>query len=83
MNSYQPLNRLLTEQEAAQYLRLSRSTLRQQRMKYRPSENLPLIPFVRVGRNIRYDISDLDAWIVALKVSARAYDGRAQVVQVA
>lgn len=83
MNSYQPLNRLLTELEAAQYLSLSRSTLRQQRMKYRPSETLPLIPFVRVGRNIRYDISDLDAWIVALKVPSRAYDGRAQVVQAA
>ena len=52
--------RLLSEIEAAAYLKVSPSTLRQQRMKKRPPSRIPLIPFIRFGRNIRYDIRVLD-----------------------
>ncbi|MGE0483492.1 MAG: helix-turn-helix domain-containing protein [Gammaproteobacteria bacterium] len=64
-------SRLLTESEAAYYLKLSRSTLRQQRMQNRPVGRLRLIPFIRIGRNIRYDVRDLDAWITRQKGHGR------------
>ena len=60
--------RLLTEPETASYLNLSRSTLRQQRMKQQPPSGMPLIPYVRLGRNIRYDVRQLDELIENLRV---------------
>ena len=60
--------RLLTEPEAANYLNLSRSTLRQPRMKKRPPSRIPRIPFVRLGRNVRYDVRQLDELIENLLV---------------
>ncbi len=60
--------RLLTETETADYLNLSRSTLRQQRMKVRPPSGVPLIPYVRFGRNVRYDVRQLDELIVSQRV---------------
>ncbi len=60
--------RLLTETETANYLNLSPSTLRQQRMKQRPPSGMPLIPYVRLGRNIRYDVRELDELIESLRV---------------
>ena len=63
--------RLLTETETADYLNLSPSTLRQQRMKNRRPSGMPLIPYVRLGRNIRYDVRQLDELIESL----RAVDG--------
>ncbi len=60
--------RLLTETEAANYLNLSRSTLRQQRMKVRPPSGVPLIPYVRFGRNVRYDVHQFDELIVSQRM---------------
>jgi predicted DNA-binding transcriptional regulator AlpA len=49
--------RRLTENETAHYIAMSRPWLRLQRMKGTGPA------FIRVGRAIRYDIRDLDAWL--------------------
>lgn len=53
--------RLLTDAEAAKYLSLSPSFLRQCRMKGTTKTYGP--PFIRIGRAVRYDITILDKWI--------------------
>lgn len=55
----------LTETEASRYIGMSRPWLRLQRMKRRgPS-------FLRIGRAIRYDVADLDAWMNKNRVECR------------
>ena len=68
MNESDGRRRLLTETETADYLNLSRSTLRQQRMKKQRKSGMTRVPFIRIGRNIRYDLVDLDEWIVSQRV---------------
>lgn len=52
-----PTEKYLTASEAAFYLRTSKSTLAKRRMKgCGPA-------FVRIGRAVRYRLSDLDAWM--------------------
>jgi excisionase family DNA binding protein len=59
---------LMTEQEAAQYLGLSRAALRKWRLNG-SSERSQVPPFVQVGsRNVRYSIAALDNWIAARSV---------------
>ncbi len=53
---------VLTEAEAAEYARVSVSFLRASRLTP-PRTDGP--PCVRLGRAVRYLISDLDAWIDA------------------
>ena len=62
----QPIKRrLLTDPEAAAYLGMSISFLRQGRMEGRRANRSPGPPFIRMGKAIRYDIQDLDAWLAA------------------
>lgn len=62
----QPIQRrLLTDPEAATYLGVSLSFLRQGRMEGRRANRSPGPPFIRMGRAIRYDLQDLDAWLAA------------------
>ncbi|MCB1825441.1 MAG: helix-turn-helix domain-containing protein [Candidatus Competibacteraceae bacterium] len=62
----QPIKRrLLTDPEAAAYLGMSISFLRQGRMEGRRANRSPGPPFIRMGKAIRYDIQDLDAWLSA------------------
>ena len=49
---------LLTEQEAAEYLKISPGTLSVWRSTGRYA-----LPFVKVGHKVRYRISDLNLWI--------------------
>ncbi|MEF8702924.1 MAG: helix-turn-helix domain-containing protein [Candidatus Accumulibacter sp. UW26] len=53
-----PLNELLTEQQAATLLHVTPGTLSVWRCTGRYS-----LPFVKVGRNVRYRLSDLNAWL--------------------
>lgn len=55
--------RLLTDLEACEYLRIRNRQLYAWRMQ-------GLIPFIRIGRAIRYRQRDLDAVLDALTVSA-------------
>jgi len=60
MNDMERCCRLLTEVEAAKYLNVSPSTLRQQRLKNPPPSKIPRIPYLKLGRAVRYDIRVLD-----------------------
>ena len=56
---------LLTDEEACQYLRIRQRQLYAWRMA-------GIIPFIRIGRSIRYRIQDLDAAIEAIKAEIGA-----------
>ena len=64
-----PPPRLFNEADAATYLGLSRSLLRRQRCEGQRDGHVPMVPYIRAGRSIRYDIADLDAWIESNKVA--------------
>ena len=57
------LTHALTEQQAAQYLSMSRSFLRQGRMNGDGENRTPTPPYYKIGRSVRYKISDLDTWL--------------------
>lgn len=57
--------RLVDIAGAAEYLGLTEDQVRG--LKYRR-----LIPFVKVGRSLRFDLVDLDRWIEANKTAAVA-----------
>ena len=63
--------RLLTEVQTAEYLGISKHTLRQQRHTgpIGGEGRIPFVPYLKLGRNIRYDIRDLDHWIKQIRVS--------------
>lgn len=53
----------LTEAEAAAYLRVSRSFLRQSRMNGSRKGHAPPPPYSKIGRMVRYQVKDLDEWL--------------------
>jgi len=53
----------LTEVEAAEYLNVSRSVLRQGRMDGPRQGRMPVPPHVQLGRKILYRKIDLDAYL--------------------
>ena len=53
----------MTETEAAEYIGMSCSYLRQDRMNGFRAKRTPGPPYVRLGRRIKYIQADLDAWI--------------------
>jgi len=53
----------LTEKQAAHYLSMSRSFLRQGRMNGDRENRTPTPPYYKIGRSIRYKIFDLDIWL--------------------
>lgn len=56
--------RALTEEQAAEYLSVSRSLLRQSRMNGERENRLSGPPFIKMGsRSIRYLKEDLDQWL--------------------
>ncbi len=56
--------KLLTEAQAAQYIGMSRSFLRQSRMHGIRENRTPGPAWIQVGtRSIRYPIASLDEWI--------------------
>ena len=67
--------RMLTEQQAAEYIGMSRSFLRKSRMDGNRANRTPGPPFIRVtARAIRYDIRALDAWIEANRCEIKSVD---------
>jgi len=58
-------NPLLTDQEACEYLRIRQRQLYTWRM-------MGVIPFIRIGRSIRYRLRDLDTAVDALTVVSLA-----------
>lgn len=59
----------LTEAEAATYLGLSRSTLRQGRCEGRRENRMPPPPYIKLGRKILYLREDLCRWLENYRVT--------------
>ncbi len=55
------VRRLVDTATAAAYVGLAKNTLDKLRLYGRRDDNAPR--FVKLGRSIRYDIAELDAWI--------------------
>lgn len=66
------LQRAVKEPEAAQYISMSPSFLRQSRMDGIREHRTPGPPFVKVGRAIRYLVEDLDAWLERYRQEPKA-----------
>ena len=59
-----PRHQLLTEKQAAPYIGMSRSFLRQSRMNGKRQNRTPGPPFLKIGRKVLYLADDLDAWLL-------------------
>ena len=59
-----PNHRLLTEKQAAPYIGMSRSFLRQSRMNGRRQNRTAGPPFLKIGRKVLYLAEDLDTWLL-------------------
>ena len=57
-------HRLLTEKQAAPYIGMSCSFLRQSRMNGKRQNRTPGPPFLKIGRKVLYLADDLDAWLL-------------------
>ena len=68
----QDAKRAISEAQAAHYLGMSRSFLRQDRMNGQRENRTPGPRFIRIGKRIRYLIDDLDAWLEAHAVDREA-----------
>lgn len=56
--------KVLSEKEAAEYVGMSRSFLRQDRMNGFRECRTEGPPYIKIGRSIRYLKADLDAWLM-------------------
>ncbi len=61
--SLQEYPHALTEQQAAHYLSMSRSYLRQGRMNGDREGRTPTPTYYKIGRSVRYKKTDLDSWL--------------------
>ena len=61
---------VLTEKEAAKFLRIAAQSLRLQRCKGERVGGLPMIPWMKLGRSVRYLKSDLLATMEQARVGA-------------
>ena len=63
--------RLFSEIEAAHYLGVSKHTLRKQRSDGERDNHMPIVPYIQLGRSIKYIKEDVDAYIDRLKEVVR------------
>lgn len=61
-------NKLIDERAAAERLGVSIAFLRADRYRGHVGNRTPGPPFYRVGRAIRYSVTDLEAWLSAQRV---------------
>jgi predicted DNA-binding transcriptional regulator AlpA len=61
-------NELLTEIEAAKYIRMSRSFLSKDRMNGYRIGHIQGPEYIKLGRTIRYRKEDLDNWIMKNRI---------------
>ena len=64
---------ILNEPEAAKYIGMSRSFLRQDRMNGQRDKHTAGPAWLKIGRSIRYLKSDLDEWLEHCR-QVRAFD---------
>ncbi len=63
MAQHEVVSPVLTDPEAAYYIHMSESWLRQSRMRGNPDAP----PYVKIGKSVRYLKTDLDAWLKKLR----------------
>jgi predicted DNA-binding transcriptional regulator AlpA len=63
--------RSVTESEAAHYVGMSQSYLRQSRMDGDRENRTPGPRFLKIGRSVRYLVDDLDAWLEQFRLDNR------------
>lgn len=63
--------RIIKEEAAAKYIGMSVAFLRQSRMNSKLANRTPGPVFIKVGRAILYNVTDLDAWLSAHRVEGR------------
>ncbi len=63
---------LLAETEAAHYIGMSVAYLRMDRCRGHVGHRTPGPPFLKLGRSVRYDVRDLDAWLAERRVDRSA-----------
>lgn len=56
-------SQVLTEKDAAKYIGMSVSYLRRYRMEGMIGNRTPAPKWLKIGRSVRYQISDLDDWL--------------------
>lgn len=59
---------LLSTEEAARFLGCHPVSLRRQRTEGIRKGYMPLVPYIRFGRSIKYQLSDLEAYIADHRV---------------
>jgi len=64
----------LTEQQAASYIAMSRSFLRQGRMNGEREGRTPTPPYLKIGRSVRYLKEDLDTWLDQFRQGCSDHD---------
>lgn len=69
LNSINPI--VLTEADAARYIAMSRSFLRQSRMDGVRDRRTPGPNFLKIGRSVRYLREDLDRWLEQFRPEER------------
>ena len=70
LSSFQNRSPLVIEKVAAEYLGVSARWLAMDRFTSGQAGTPPTVPFVRMGRNVRYRFSDLDAYVARSTVGA-------------
>jgi predicted DNA-binding transcriptional regulator AlpA len=68
MTSLAPTAPTLTERQAAQFLGIAFSTLRQARMQGPRPNRMPTPPYVRLGRRVLYLRADLERWLASHRI---------------
>ena len=64
-------SQLLDDEEAARFLDVSPTTLRTWRCRKRY-----LIPYLKIGGKVRYDLDDLIGWLASRKVNGQGQEER-------
>ena len=63
---------LMTEADAAQYIGMSPAFLRMDRLRGHVGGRTPGPPYLKLGRSVRYQRSDLDSWLDTRRVDRGA-----------
>lgn len=72
-----PPRDLLNEVAAASYIGMSVAFLRMGRSRGVLGNRTPPPPYLKLGRHVRYERSDLDTWLNARRVDPSARNGAA------
>ena len=70
LSAFKDRSPLVVEKIAATYLGVSARWLAMDRFSSGQAGTPPIVPFVRMGRNVRYRISDLENYIAKSTVGA-------------